>query len=118
MEKITANVARNRVEVEFEEHYSGDVAGFSEKLKSCARAAKAGSGHFDILSDFTRSHVMPQQMLGETADVLSWCTDNGMRKAANIVGSMLLKMQLERLAPDESFRSFISREEAEAWLDE
>jgi hypothetical protein len=118
MEKITANVARKRVEVEFEGNYSGDVAGFAEKLKTSARAAKAGGSHFDILSDFTQSHVLPQQMLGETADVLSWCTDNGLRKAANIVGSVLLKMQLERLAPADSFRSFISREEAEAWLDE
>jgi hypothetical protein len=118
MELIETNAAKNRVEVTFIGNYSGDIASFNDQLKACARAAKFSSGHFDLLSDFTQSQVMPQQLSGETAEIVGWCAANGLRKSANIVSSMLLKMQLDRLVPDDHFKTFLNRDDAEAWLAE
>jgi hypothetical protein len=118
MENITADASKHRVNIEFVGTYSGDIARFSEEIKSKARIAKGGGQHFDMISDFTQSHVIPQNLAGASAEVAEWCGDNGLRKSANVVNSMLLKLQLDRLTPDGRFKTFLSREEAEAWLDE
>jgi hypothetical protein len=118
MEEIKVNSAKKRVEINFIGSYSGEMERFGDELKSSVRLAKAGGTNFDLLSDFTQSHVVPQQLLGGAAEFVGWCADNGLRKSAIIIGSMLLKLQMDRLTPDERFKTFVSREEAEAWLDE
>lgn len=118
MDEVKADSSKHRVEVIFAGAYSGEIAEFTDKLKDGARVAKAGGRHFDMLTDFTQSPVMPQTLLGGAADAISWCAENGLRKAANVVSSMLMKMQLDRLTQDEKFKTFLDREEAEKWLDE
>jgi hypothetical protein len=118
MEQIETNVLKSRVEITFVGSYSGEMASFSNQLKASARAAKASSGYFDILTDFTQAHVMPKDLLEGTVEVTAWCADNGLRKSANVVNSMLQKLQLDRLTPDERFQIFVSRDDAEAWLSE
>jgi hypothetical protein len=118
MEYVISDAQKRRVEVTFVGHYSGDMNKFSNDIKANARAAKAGGRYFDILSDYRQTHVLPQQLLAESTELIQWCVDNGVRKSASVVSSILLKMQLERMTPDEGFKVFLSRDEAIAWLDE
>jgi hypothetical protein len=118
MQKIETNVSKSRVEVTFVRNYSGDIGSSSNQLKASARTAKASSGQFNVLTDFMQSHVMPKDLLEGAVEVTAWCADSGLRKSANFVNSMLLKLQLDRLTPDERFQTFVGRDDAEARLSE
>ncbi len=72
-----------------------------------------------MISDFSRSMVMPQDIAHESKNLAIWLIENGLRKSANILQSATQRMQIARVTQrDEKFAYFTSREEAAAWLAE
>ena len=117
MFQIEIDQIRKRVIIDFVGTYDNDLTEFSQQMKMACMKARGGSGHFDMLSDFTQAPLMTQQTAHDSEAHVQWCKDHGLRKAANVVGSALSKLQLNRITADDKFRIFETRAEAEAWLD-
>lgn len=118
MYKITADSANHRVEVVFDGSYLDlDQPQLSRDLRAGVLEAKGRGAHFDMLCDFTRVAVMPQDRTPGARAEIEWCVANGLRKSANVVSSALAKMQLQRLSADDRFQNFATRAEALAWLE-
>ncbi|RVT43488.1 hypothetical protein [Sphingobium algorifonticola] len=118
MVQVIINKAAHRVEIAFKDGYSkAALAGFDTQLRAAASLAKGHGSWFDILADFSDFGVMPQDTTDDGHARIAWCMANGLRRSANVTGSTIMKMQIERLAPDPRFQYFRTREQAAAWLD-
>lgn len=119
MFKIEANSAMKRVEVTNVGVQDGDMDDFMTQFKNAARAIKMQHGHFDILADQAEAHPMQQDRANVAEELMEWCQANGLRKSANIVGTVVYKMQIKRVSHNhEAIGIFETREAAEAWLAE
>ncbi len=117
MYKITADPASRRLDVDFVGSYTDiDQAAFAADLRAAVLKLRGGSGHFDLLCDFSQISVMPQDRTADAREQIEWCVANGLRRSANVVSSMISRMQLQRLSADDHFQNFASRAEALAWL--
>jgi hypothetical protein len=92
--------------------------GFDHALRSGALRAKGGGSYFDMLNDFSPSTLMPHEIAADGAARTAWCVAHGLRKAANIASGMLMKLQLDQVSGSGKVRTFLTREEALAWLAE
>lgn len=117
MYQIDVDQTQKRVIIDFVGTYDDDLTAFGQAMKMACMKARGGSGHFDMLSDFSQAHIMSQQTAQDSEAHVQWCKDNGLRKGANVVGGAVSKMQLNRITADDKFRMFATRAEAEAWLD-
>jgi hypothetical protein len=93
-----------------------DVATFSLELRRAVQRLCETGTTFDVLADLRDIIVVPQTEIVQARDQLQWLANNGLRKAANIVGHTLTTMQIRRLATDSRFEYFSSEAEALAWL--
>lgn len=119
MFKIETDLSKNRLIVIMSGQHDGDLDQFVAEVRNGVRAIMTTSDHFDILSDQSEAHVMEQARASVAEDLIKWCKDNGMRKSANVVGSLIQKMQIKRISNDDgAIGYFENRAEAEAWLDE
>lgn len=118
MYRIEVDEAAHRVIIEFSGGYADDeFDAFDAELHRAVARAKGSSACFDMIVDWARSEIMPQETSKDSERRVAWCLANGLRRSANITGSALMKMQLQRVAPDPRFRSFAARSEGLAWLD-
>jgi hypothetical protein len=118
---MTVDRAKHRVEIEFHS-YGGDTDAFFADLKAAVVQAKGITTQFDIMTDFTKmqqiSPVMPRGVADTSTDLNKWVVENGLRKSASIMGSALLKLQLQRVAETDKLAIFDNHDDAEAWLSE
>lgn len=118
MYTIRALLERNRVEIIFDGAHDYDYLVFSQELKDAALAVRSNQGHFDLLVDFTAGQVLPQENAAQSERNIAWCIANGMRKSANVMTTIIQKIQVKRVSHrDEKLGYFETREEAEKWLD-
>jgi len=118
MYSITKSLARNRVEITFDGNHDYSSEEFNAELRSAALAVRSAEGVFDLLVDFSKGEVMPQDATIRSQNNIDWCSENGMRKSANIVPTAIQKLQLNRVARgNDRLEFFGTRDEAEAWLD-
>ena len=118
MYSITTNLAKNRVIVVFVNDFEHGQAFFNTELKEAVKRVRAEDRHFDLLADFSTAPVMSQQIAGQGEEMINWCVANGLRKSANVMNTILQRMQVKRVsANDDKFQYFSSLAEAEAWLD-
>jgi len=118
MYSIRRSSAKNRVEIIFDgsHDYSSEI--FTAELKDAALEVRSADGVFDLLVDFSNSHVLPQDAAHRSENNIVWCSAHGMRKSANIVPTMTHRMQLKRVSRgNERLEYFETRGEAESWLD-
>lgn len=118
MYNISVDILRQRVIVDFQGQIDVDLPTSNQELFSACLRAKGSGAHFDILSDFTKSSLMSQEGADDSAQTVKWCIDNGLRKGANVVGSTLMKLQINRVSGSDQIRNFATMAEAIAWLDE
>lgn len=117
MFQVTVDATSHRIEVDFIGNYSDiDQSQFSRDLRAAVPKAKGAAHHFDLLVDFSRVPVMPQDRTSSAREEIEWCVANGLRRSANVMSSTIAKMQVERLAADDRFRTFTDRAAAIAWL--
>ncbi len=118
---INIDYAKHRVEVTMYA-YQNDTKKFFAEFQHAAIQAKGGGKSFDCAVDFTQmsgvSPVMPQNISHESNVISEWSIAHGMRRSANILNSVLFKMQLHRNVTGDHFATFSNRADAEAWLDE
>ncbi|MHA7820485.1 MAG: hypothetical protein ACX930_12635 [Erythrobacter sp.] len=118
MYSMSASHSQNRVTIDFGDSYEFDQSQFESDLKSAIERVRGREGEFDLLSDFSKAGVMDQSRASESQKVVAWCAANGLRKAANVMGSLIHTMQVKRLSKqDERFGYFQTVGEAERWLD-
>ncbi|MEL7190253.1 MAG: hypothetical protein AAGK17_11925 [Pseudomonadota bacterium] len=119
MYNVDANLGKKRVEVTSEGAHDHDMDEFVEKVKEAALHVLKQHDHFDILTDLSQAITLQQDRTQATTDLLEWCHKNGLRKSANVVGTLVQKMQINRISgQSEKVASFTSKAEAERWLDE
>ena len=119
MYKIEPNLAKHRIEVSSVGVHDHDMDEFVKQVKDAAMTVKSRAGHFDILTDLSDAITLQQDRTQATTDLLEWCYNNGLRKSANVVGTLVQKMQINRLSgQSDKVASFTSRADAERWLDE
>jgi hypothetical protein len=94
------------------------LEGFDEALTTSVLRARGTGSWFDILTDFSSSTLMPQEIAKDSARRAAWCVAQGLRKSAHISAGMLMKLQLDRVVDNNAkIQTFLTREEALAWLD-
>ena len=109
--------AKNRVVVVFVNDFEHGQAIFNTELKNAVKEVRAEDRHFDLLVDFSTAPVMSQDRAGQGGEMINWCLANGLRKSANVMDTVLQRMQVKRVsANDDKFQYFTSYAEAEAWL--
>lgn len=97
-----------------------DTAEFERMWKEVRTAVgelNAEGGGFDVLSDLRQAHVIQTDNTEKTRQLMQWMMQNGLRKAANVTTSILIRMQLDRMAGDPRYGFFASEEEALQWLE-
>ena len=118
MYHISAKEIHNRVEVDLGPDYDFEQDDFERELKAAIEQVRADDGGFDLLADFTGVPVMDQSRADDSQKVVAWCAANGLRRSANVVGSMIHQLQVRRLAEsDERFAYFETVAEAANWLE-
>jgi hypothetical protein len=118
MYSINVDVLKRRVIVDFEGKIDANLPTSNQELFAACLRAKGGGDHFDILSDFTKSDLMSQGGADDSAQTVKWCLENGLRKGANVVGSALMRLQINRVSASDQIQNFATMEEAMAWLEE
>lgn len=119
MYKIEKNFSKHRIITTFTGDYQYDSVVLIAELKNAALAVKSPQGYFDSLGNFTNAPAMPQDHARQSQELLAWMTANGLRKAANVMGTIVQRMQIKRLSDNgEKFQNFASLIEAEEWLDQ
>ncbi len=114
---VTPLPAKRRVHVEFFGNYDHDPDAFHAALKHAVAEVQAKDRAFDILCDFTRASVMPQDHAASGEAAIAWCSANGLRKSANVIASVTQRMQVRRVAAgNPSMGFFADTAEAEEWL--
>lgn len=110
---------KNRVLIAFEGNIGEeDNLPFFRELKVAALEVRSADGEFDLLTDWTAASAMPQENARTGEDAVAWCIANGMRKSANVMNTIIQKMQVKRVSgQDERLGYFETREEAEHWLE-
>jgi hypothetical protein len=108
---------RNRITVTMRGLWTVEtVRDFAAMAGAFAQEIRATRADYDVLIDSTGFPVQPN----EVADLLPSVTQAGLTlttgRAASIVGSHLNKLQADRTQTHPRFRSFMTKEEAEAWL--
>lgn len=93
-----------------------DMERYDRDIRTQVRILRASVQDFDLLLDAREAFTLPQALTSTVQDGLRWLVDNGMRRAAFLVASTLMKMQLDRLANNPAIACFESEEEALAWL--
>lgn len=117
--RIDRQSAKNRVIISFDGPRDYVVEEFWNEFQEAVQFVKSARSDFDVLVDHSKSTLMSPERTAYTEDMARWCSENGLRKSANIVPSPVMRMQLERVtARDKPFGFFATREEAENWLDE
>jgi len=118
MYRIVASPHRNRVTIDFGTEYDFDEDEFERELVDAIESVRDKGGAFDLLADFSQAPVMDQQRASESERVVAWCAANGLRKSANVVGSLIHQMQVKRLSKkDDRFGYFEGINDALRWLD-
>lgn len=118
MYSIVPNLAKHRVRVVFANDFEHEQDAFNAELKSAIDQVRADDGHFDLLSDFTDAPVMSQERAKQGEEMVAWCLANGLRRSANVMGTVLQRLQIKRVsANDEKFAYFETCSEAENWLE-
>jgi hypothetical protein len=119
MYEITVDERAHRVDIVFGGAMTDHgLEGFDHALKTAALRAKGIGSWFDMLNDFSPSTLMPQDIAKDGAERTAWCVAHGLRKAGNVASGMLMKLQLDRVAATDRVQTFLTREEALAWLAE
>ena len=77
MFQIDIDHIRKRVIIDFVGTYDSDLTAFSQQMKMACMKARGGSGHFDMLSDFTQAPLMTQQTAQDSEAHVQWCKDHG-----------------------------------------
>jgi len=90
---------------------------FDASMRRHVRELTVKGGDFDVLADLRRTSVMPQTETQVASGQMKWLVEAGLRKAAHIMQSTLLVLQMKRLANDERFAYFTTEEDALHWLD-
>jgi len=118
MYKIERIPSKHRVVIEFDRFEDHDRAKFLDDLQAAAFAVRSKARHFDILADFTRSVVMPQDIAKDSISLSDWLIKNGLRRSANITQSMTQRMQIASVTKQNAhFGHFSTRAEGEHWLE-
>ena len=117
MYSIATDPGNNRILVTFTKDFDYEADDLIAELKGAIAAVKRTDGTFDILSDFTDVSVMPQDHADISEGFLQWLSDNGLRKSANVMKSLIQRMQVNRVSGNnEKIGVFEFRSEAEKWL--
>ncbi|MEL7190254.1 MAG: hypothetical protein AAGK17_11930 [Pseudomonadota bacterium] len=118
MYTICAKPENHRVEVTFEGPHDYDHVAFSAELREAVLSIRSSDGHFDLLVDFSKGQVLPQEIAHRSEQNIAWCLSQGMRKSANVMPTTTHRMQVKRLSnQDERLGYFPSRPLAESWLE-
>jgi hypothetical protein len=115
--KIKAILEKRRVDVTFVGRHTDIPDDWDQQMAEACLQAKGAAGHFDLLTDFSQSSIMPQEVAVNSERTAKWLIENGMRKGASVVDGALQKMQVNRVTANSQFQAFEHREEAETWLD-
>lgn len=112
------DAARNRIIVHMRDLWTVEtVRDFAAASGAFAQKTRAIRADYDVLIDTTEFPVQPN----DVADLLPSVTQAGMTlttgRAASIVASHLNKLQADRTQTHPRFQAFMTRAEAEAWLD-
>lgn len=93
-----------------------DLERFVADLRVHVDKLRASGREFDMLVDMREAPLLPQSLTAIAQEPMKWLVDNGLRRNAYLVASVLLKMQFDRLAISPAFACFKTEEEALAWL--
>lgn len=111
--------SKHRVIMTFVHYDDHDPDRFLKETHEAVLSVKGASQSFDLLADFSAIMVMPQDIAQESEALASWLVSNGLRRSANIIGTITQRMQIQRVTDrDSKFGYFQTLEEGEAWLDE
>jgi hypothetical protein len=96
---------------------SDDVAAYVVAIQS---AIVSMEGDWDCLVDQRQLKLMAPALVEEVAVLNTWAEQRRMRRSARVVSGAVASLQATRMAREASLRakvrSFVSREEAIAWL--
>lgn len=110
--------SKRRIKIRFGMFEDHDSSSTLLGIQQAVMNVKGTGEHFDMLTDYTSSMVMPQNIADGSKELAEWLLANGLRRSANIVQSVTHRMQIARVTKrDPRFAFFGTREEAEAWLD-
>jgi hypothetical protein len=87
----------------------------TEELVANASAARRKFGYFRLLADARESPVQPAATMARYKSPQELLETDKDRYAV-VLGSMLSKLQTDRMLVDERMRAFLSLETAESWL--
>lgn len=119
MSQVGLNFDRRLVQVRF--------VGFPEEselertfveIRTAALKLKAQHSFFNLLVDLREAAVLPAERLAMVQKEVGWQKENGLRKTAILVSSILVKLQVLRVAPDQEVGWFAAEEEALRWLED
>ena len=109
--------SRNRITVTLRDLWTVEtVREFATASGAFAQSVRAARADYEVLIDTRDFPVQPNGV----ADLLPNITQAGLTlttgRAASVVASQLNKLQADRTQTHPRFRSFMTLEEAEAWL--
>ena len=90
--------SKSRFTLIFSVDFNHDGEAAHRGLHEAATQAKADTGYFDMIVDMTQVSVAPQYKAGSGGEMIAWCIENGLRRAAFVTESAVMKMQLNRLS--------------------
>ena len=119
MFRIVPNPALYRVELHLDGRFDHDPRAALPAMKRAVPLVRRPDGSFDFLADFARVRSMPLVHGRSGEKVMEWCREHGLRKCASVLASATQRMVVARkTANDPRFEFFITREEAEGWLED
>ena len=118
MYRIVPVREKHRVVLDYDGVFDYDPRALQRDLKRCAAQVRCPEGTFDFLADFSMVRAIPEQNLKTGEHIVRWCRENGLRRCANVMVSATQRMAVERRTNnDPRFDFFLTREEAELWLE-
>lgn len=117
MYKLEAKPSQRRVELSFDGEMKQDPAKFFAEFSAAVNSVRGNGSSFDLLLDFSATHVMPQDRVQNTRRIFEWCLENGIGKAAFVMNGVTQRMQIRRVTErHEKVEFFDDCETAADWL--
>ncbi len=118
MHLIDRDTKNSRVTLTFIGEMKQDPKAFFAEFVSASQSVRNADGEWDLLLDFSQTHVMPQERAANTQKIFDWCLENGIRKTAFIMQSITQRLQIQRVTERHPKIEFFESASAAAdWLD-
>lgn len=110
-------LAKSRIDLSFSGEMKQNPAALFAELSSAVGTVGSRNGTWDLLVDYSDTHVLTQERARHTADKFEWCLENGIRKVACVMNTLTQRMQIQRVTKrHEKIGFFECRHSAEEWL--